>query len=91
MKTPNDIRKMEDRLTAFLMINDVQIGTPLSQKNHAHVLGFEYDAMSHTVSIIIPEKLKKNLVSFFKKQGIDSFYSHDIADEAGFINFIVYL
>ena len=91
MKSPNDIRKLEDKLMTFLMLNDIKIGMPISQKNHIHILGFEYDAISHTISIIIPEKLKRNLVTFFKKQGLENFYIHDITDEAGFINFLVYL
>lgn len=91
MKTPNDIRKLEDKLTTFLMINDVQIGMPLSPQNHHHVLGFEYDAMSHSIIVIIPDKLKRNLVAFLKKQGLENFYSRQIMEEPCFVMLIIYL
>lgn len=91
MKTQNDIKKLEIKLDAILMSNDIKIGTPISKKQYSPLLGYEYDAVSHTISLVIPIALKTTLISLFKKQELENISQNEIMGESGYVRIIVYL
>jgi hypothetical protein len=91
MKTQHDIKNLEIKLDALLMSNDVKIGTPLSKKKYSPLLGYEYDAVSHTIALVIPTSLKATAMSLFKKQNLDNVSQHEITGETGYIRIVIYL
>lgn len=90
MKTQYDIKKLEDKLNSLLMSNDIRIGTPISKKEYSPLLGYEYDAMAHTISLVIPSKLTTTLMSWLRKQGLENIFHHEI-EESGYMRIIIYL
>jgi hypothetical protein len=90
MKTQNDIRKLEERLNSLLMINDVQIGTPISKEKYAPLSGYEYDAITHTMSLIVPARLNSTFTTWFMKQGLENINYHRI-ENSSYMKILVYL
>ena len=91
MKTQNDITKLQNKLNSLLMSNDIKIGTPISKKKYSPLLGCEYDSIAHTINFVIPAGVKTVLFSFLKKNELENFYQHEIAEENGYIRVTVYL
>lgn len=90
MKTQNDIRKLEERLYSFFMSNDVQIGVPISQEKCALLSGYEYDAISHTMVLIVPDRLSNIFTSWFMKQGLENISHHEI-ENTSYVKIFIYL
>lgn len=91
MKTQHDIKNLEIKLDALLMSNDVKMGTPVSQKKYSPLLGYEYDAISHTIALVIPTSLKDTLMSLLRKQDFEDVSHHEITSETGYIRIVIYL
>lgn len=90
MKTPSDIRKLEERLHSLLMVNEIQIGIPVSKDKYAPLSGYEYDAISHTISLVVPMRLMRVFMSWFIKQGLENISYHEI-EKSSHVKIIVYL
>jgi hypothetical protein len=55
------------------------------------LLGYEYDAVSHTIALVIPTSLKGTVTSLLKKQDLDNIFQHEITGETGYIRIVIYL
>jgi hypothetical protein len=91
MKTENDIKKLEIKLEAILMSNDVNIGMPISSKKYSPLLGYEYDSISHSIALIIPTSLKSTVMTLFRKQDVGNISQHEITGESGYVRIVIYL
>jgi hypothetical protein len=55
------------------------------------LLGYEYDAISHTIALVIPTSLKDTLMSLLRKQDLEDVSHHEITSETGYIRIVIYL
>lgn len=90
MKTQNDIRKLEEKLHSLMMVQDIQIGVPISNEKYAPLSGYEYDAISHTMALIVPARLTNMFTTWFMKQGLDNISHHEI-ENSSYMKILVYL
>jgi hypothetical protein len=90
MKSAHEIIKLKENLHELLLRNDVKIGEPISKNKYLPLTGYEYDAISHELSLIIPSGLSNIFLSWFMKQGLENLSHHEIAS-TGYMKIMIYL
>lgn len=71
-------KKLEQALISKLMSNDIKIGTKINNNITSPNLGYEYDNLSKTLYITVPNELIPIMCNFFNSHQIYTYQQHQI-------------
>ena len=90
MKSAYEVHKLEDKLRELLLRHDIKMGEPISKDKYLPLAGYEYDAITHNLSVIVPLTLSHIVLAWFIKQGLENVTHHEIAGTS-YMKIIVFL